>query len=287
MTAASRTTRLLYVLIVEDEGLEATADEGNEPSSFGYFSVHGEFTEGVLSDVPDEQNAPVISGTFLSYSSTFFFVGPSVLERCPGAPVSEIDILASSTGYFIINPSLAQRRHPARDRCDDCWEARVRVQMCVSFSVVLGLVLWSLRHRERHRFSTRPIVLPFIYDCYLQQRFIRSCVVSDGNLSCTSASCAPTSSELRHYGEFDGTHCSANVSCGGFSGSTGRCRWFEEDMGSDVVFLFDVAHVHHHSLLPIPPLQEVDNDRLGQLRGLGRHESRQRSTSPPQRAWTA
>ena len=31
-----------------------------------------------------------------------------------------------------------------------------------------------------------------------------------------------------------------------------RCRWFEEDSGSEVVFWFDVAHVHHHSLLPVP-----------------------------------
>ena len=66
LTAASRTTRLLYILIVEDEGLEATADEGNEPSAFGHFFVHGEFTEGMLSDVPDERNAPAISCTFLS-----------------------------------------------------------------------------------------------------------------------------------------------------------------------------------------------------------------------------
>ena len=28
--------------------------------------------------------------------------------------------------------------------------------------------MWSLRLRERHRFSTRPFVLHFIYDCYLQ-----------------------------------------------------------------------------------------------------------------------
>ena len=31
-----------------------------------------------------------------------------------------------------------------------------------------------------------------------------------------------------------------------------RCCWFEEDLGSNVVFWFDVAHVHHHSHLPIP-----------------------------------
>ena len=30
-----------------------------------------------------------------------------------------------------------------------------------------------------------------------------------------------------------------------------RCRWFEEDLGSEVVFWF-VAHVHDHSPLPIP-----------------------------------
>ena len=29
-------------------------------------------------------------------------------------------------------------------------------------------------------------------------------------------------------------------------------RWFEEHLGSEVVFWFDVAHVHDHSLLPVP-----------------------------------
>ena len=30
-----------------------------------------------------------------------------------------------------------------------------------------------------------------------------------------------------------------------------RCRWFEEDLGSEVVFWF-VAHVHNYSPLAIP-----------------------------------
>ena len=30
--------------------------------------------------------------------------------------------------------------------------------------------MWNLRYRERRRFSTRQIVLPFIYDRYLQHR---------------------------------------------------------------------------------------------------------------------
>ena len=30
--------------------------------------------------------------------------------------------------------------------------------------------IWNLRNRERRRFSTRQLVLPFIYDCYLQHR---------------------------------------------------------------------------------------------------------------------
>ena len=29
-------------------------------------------------------------------------------------------------------------------------------------------------------------------------------------------------------------------------------RWFEEDVGSEVVFWFDVAHVHDHSPFPFP-----------------------------------
>ena len=45
---------------------------------------------------------------------------------------------------------------------------------------------------------------------------------SDGNLSYTSVSCSPISSVLRHYGVFDGTHCSADVCCGGFSGGGGH-----------------------------------------------------------------
>ena len=45
---------------------------------------------------------------------------------------------------------------------------------------------------------------------------------SDGSLSYTSVSCAPISSELRHYCVSDGTHCSANVCCAGFSGSGGH-----------------------------------------------------------------
>ena len=34
-------------------------------------------------------------------------------------------------------------------------------------------------------------------------------------MSYTSVSCSPKSSVLRHYGVFDGTHCSADVCCGG------------------------------------------------------------------------
>ena len=72
--------------------------------------------------------------------------------------------------------------------------------------------MWSLRLRDRHHFSTRSSVLPFICDCYEQHR-------GDPH---GSVSCAPTSSELRHYGVFDGTHCSADVCCGLFSGDGGH-----------------------------------------------------------------
>ena len=31
-----------------------------------------------------------------------------------------------------------------------------------------------------------------------------------------------------------------------------RCRWFKEDLGSEVVFWFVVAHAHDYSPLPFP-----------------------------------
>ena len=58
-----------------------------------------------------------------------------------------------------------------------------------------------------------------------------------------------------------GEHCRGicTVEC-----ATAHLRWFEEDLGSEVVFWFDVAHVHHHSRhLPIPPLQEKYNAIVG------------------------
>ena len=81
--------------------------------------------------------------------------------------------------------------------------------------------------------SERSSVLPFIFDCYEQHW-------GDPH---GSVSCAPTSSELRHYGVFDGTHCNADVCCGGFMA---RCRWFEEDLGLDFVLWF-IAHVQAES----------------------------------------
>ena len=67
-----------------------------------------------------------------------------------------------------------------------------------------------------------------------------------------------------------------------------RCRWFEKDLGSEVVFWFDVATTpvifQFHLLRKSTTIDlassegsdgmKVDNDRLAQLRGLGRHESR-------------
>merc|ERR1712107_956511 len=81
--------------------------------------------------------------------------------------------------------------------------------------VFLTSFMWSLRLRERHHFSNRSSVLPFIFNCYEQHWGDPHGLVS----------CAPTSSELRHYGVFDGTHCSADVCCGGFSGDGGHDVW--------------------------------------------------------------
>ena len=95
--------------------------------------------------------------------------------------------------------------------------------------VFLTSFMWSLRLRERHHFSTKSSVLPFICDCYEQHW---------GNPH-GSVSCAPTSSELRHYGAFDGTHCSADVCCGGFK------RTCDQKLSSGLLLKFT-------SPLPIP-----------------------------------
>ena len=89
--------------------------------------------------------------------------------------------------------------------------------------------MWWLRLRERHRFSTRSSVLPFICDCYLQNAWLgeRS---SDGNLSYTYLSSALISSVLRHYGVFDGTHCSADVS--------GSCRTWDQKLYAGLLLTF-------------------------------------------------
>ena len=112
--------------------------------------------------------------------------------------------------------------------------------------------LWSLRLPEQHRFSTRPIVLHLLRLLLLTQDSVLC--GSDGNFSCTSVSCAPTPSVLRHFGVFDGTHCSAEFCCGGFLAMEAtirmaRCRWFEDGLGSGVVFWIDVAHVHDRTRL--------------------------------------
>ena len=128
--------------------------------------------------------------------------------------------------------------------------------------------MWSLRYRERHRFSTRPTVLHFIYDCYLQH-MIRFYVVR------TETCCALLRRAHRHLLKsaimvslMGHTAVQTSVAEGFLAMEARRmaqCRWFEKDLGSEVVFCFDVAHVHHHSR---------HLHRLGQLRGLGRHESR-------------
>ena len=94
--------------------------------------------------------------------------------------------------------------------------------------------MWWLRLRERHRFSTTSSVLPFISDCYLQNAWVGS-RSSDGNVSYTSLSSPLISSVLRHYGVFDGTHCSADVS-GCFSRS---CPLFSASQKLSNVVLFE------------------------------------------------
>ena len=77
--------------------------------------------------------------------------------------------------------------------------------------------------------------------------------------SCTppvqSVSCAQISSDLRHYGVFDGTHCSAEFCRGRFLAieatiRMARCRSFDDGLGSGVVFWIDVPHVHVRTFLP-------------------------------------
>ena len=48
----------------------------------------------------------------------------------------------------------------------------------------------------------------------------------------------------------------------------------------------DCAQCSSRSVAPFMDGMKVDNDRLGQLRGLERRERRQRSTWPAQRAWS-
>ena len=87
----------------------------------------------------------------------------------------------------------------------------------------------GLRLRERHRFSTRSSVLPFICDCYLQNAWLSSCS-SDGNLSYTSLSSPLISSVLRHYGVFDRTHYSADV--------LGCCRTWDLKLYAGLLLTF-------------------------------------------------
>ena len=144
--------------------------------------------------------------------------------------------------------------------------------------------MWILRLPEQHSFSTRPIVLPIFYVCYLQHWILFFCG-SDGNFSCTFVSCAPTLSVLRKNGVFDGTHCSAEFCCGGFLFESTEVSAVPAEVvdavtnysscSVQVVFLhvfgatlasfticdewsiafghhgLDVAHVHHHSLLHV------------------------------------
>ena len=110
---------------------------------------------------------------------------------------------------------------------------------------------WNLRYRVRRLFSTRPIVLPFIHDCYLQHR-VRFYVVR------TETCRALLRRAHRHL------LCSAIMICllghtavqsfvaEGFwrwrSRRMAQCRWFGEDSGSEIVFKYDVAHVHESLL---------------------------------------
>ena len=49
--------------------------------------------------------------------------------------------------------------------------------------------MWSLRLHERHRFSTRPFVLHFIYGCYLQHWTHQSSFTRFGRKFCRTLLC--------------------------------------------------------------------------------------------------
>ena len=106
----------------------------------------------------------------------------------------------------------------------------------------------SLRLPEQHRFSTRPIVSPIIYVCYLQH-WVRFYVVrTETSLAlpcrvhrhllisaimvCLMGHTAVQSSVAEGFLAMEATIRMA------------RCRWFEDGLGSRVVFWIDVPHVH-------------------------------------------
>ena len=104
--------------------------------------------------------------------------------------------------------------------------------------------MWSLRYRERQRFSTRPIVLPFIYDCYVQHWGIHMArcrahrhLLNSAIMVCLMGHIAVQTSVAEGFLAFEATIRMA------------RSRWFEENMGSEVVSWFVVAHVPWIKLL--------------------------------------
>ena len=124
--------------------------------------------------------------------------------------------------------------------------------------------MWSLRYRERHRFSTRPIVLPFIYDCCLQHR-IRFYVFR------TETFHALLRRAQRHL-----LNSAIMVILMGHTavqtcvveGFLARSAWLGVVGLKRKSTTVDLAGSEGSDGM------KVDNDRLGQLRGLGRHESR-------------
>ena len=68
---------------------------------------------------------------------------------------------------------------------------------------------------------------------------------------------------------------------------TSRCSGRLWSRARSTLLDIDCAQSSSGSVAPFMDGMKVDNDRLGQLRGLGRHESRQQWTWPAQRAWTA
>ena len=145
--------------------------------------------------------------------------------------------------------------------CGPCIGDTAFTSACIATGIFASFLIFrtgfmcSLRLRERHRFSTRPFVIPFNCDCYLQhwahQISIRMarfhadrteicrtllCRVHRYLLWFAIMVCLMGHTAMQTYVVEGFLAVEATI-------RMARCRWFEEDMGSEVVLLF-VAHVH-------------------------------------------